>query len=32
MYMADMTINKIKLCETTSVITSFCQVQIYELT
>ena len=27
-----MTINKIKLCETTSVITSFCQVQIYELT
>ena len=27
-----MTINKIYLCETTSVITSFCQVQIYELT
>ena len=32
MYMTDMTINKIYLCETTSVITSFCQVQIYELT
>ena len=27
-----MTINKIYLYETTSVITSFCQVQIYELT
>ena len=32
MYMADMTINKIYLCETTSAITSFGQVQIYELT
>ena len=27
-----MTINRIYLCETTSAITSFCQVQIYELT
>ena len=27
-----MTINKIYLCETTSAITSFCQVPIYKLT